>query len=225
MNTIKKKTTILAAFTLLIMCIAGCGNSKTKEAEEQPIDTIPVLATRMASCSRLYTSEYQLRKILIYNDPAAINGKIFNQSFHVSLPLGERRIAIPVTATAKAYIDLSKIKSSDIHRNGDKLEIVLPDPEVTLTSTQIDHEGVRQKVALLRKNFSDDEITHVQQQGRKEIVKSLSNTKIIEDARESAANQLIPIAEQLGFKEENVTITFRKDLTAKDIPSLIRFLN
>lgn len=226
MNITKKTKAFISAYILLIMCIFGCGNkTSSQDAEEQPIDTIPVLATRVASCSRLYTSEYQLRKILIYDDPAAVSGKIFNQNFHVNLPLGKRRIAIPVTATAKAYIDLSKIKENDIHRNGDKLEIILPDPEVTLTSTQIDHKGVKQKVALLRKNFTDEEITHIQQQGRKDIIQSLSNTKIIEDARESAANQLIPIAVQLGFKEENVTITFRKDLTAKDIPSLIRFLN
>ena len=226
MNNMKKKTAFISAYILLIMCVLSCGHkTASEEAKEQPIDTIPVLATRVASCSRLYTSEYQLRKILIYDDPAAISGKIFNQSFHVNLPLGKRRIAIPVTATAKAYIDLSKIKESDIHRNGEKLEIILPDPEVTLTSTQIDHKGVKQKVALLRKNFTDEEITHIQQQGRQQIIKSLSNTQIIEDARESAANQLIPIANQLGFKEENVTITFRKDLSAKNLPSLIRFLD
>lgn len=204
----------------------GCGRKKSLQvAEEQPIDTIQVLATRVANCSRLYTSEYQLRKILIYDDPASISGKIFNQSFHVNLPLGKRRIAIPVSATAKAYIDLTKIKPSNIHHNGDKLEIVLPDPEVTLTSTQIDHKGVKQKIALLRKNFTDEEITHIQQQGRKDIIKSLSKTDIINDSRQSAANQLIPIATQLGFKEENITIIFRKDITQKDIPSLIRFLN
>lgn len=212
---------IFAAITL-----SCCGGHHKDDAVKQTaVDTIPVLATRVASCSRLYTSEYQLRKILIYDDPAALSGKLFHRNFKVNLPFGKRRIAIPVTATAKAYVDLSKIGKDNIRRTGDKLEIILPDPEVTLTSTRIDHNGVKQKVALLRSNFTDEEITHIQQQGRKEIVKGLAETNIIEDARVSAARQLIPIATQLGFKEENVTITFRKDLTAKDVPSLIRYLN
>lgn len=223
-----KASFIIILYTLLIMCCSACSSCHSEDKEEQKkekVDTIPVLATRVAQCSRLYTSEYQLRKILIYDDPAAVSGKLFNQNFKINLPIGKRRIAIPVTATAKAYVDLSRINQSNFHRNGDKLEIVLPDPEVTLTSTQIDHKGVKQKVAILRSNFTDEEITKIQQQGRKDIVNSLKSTNIIEDARASAARQLIPIATQLGFEEQNVTVTFRKDLTENDLPGLIRFLN
>lgn len=221
------KTEIGTVFCVLLamLCIVGCSRHNRSSAAKEATDTIPILATRVASCSRLYTSEYQLRKILIYDDPAALSGSLFHHDFKVNLPLGKRRIAIPVTATAKAYVDLSKIGKDNFRRNGDKLEIVLPDPEVTLTSTRIDHKGVKQKVALLRKDFTDEEITRIQQQGRKDIVSSLSSTGIIEDARASAAHQLIPLAAQMGFKEENVTVTFRKNLTDKDLPSLIRYLN
>lgn len=204
--------------------IASCGKGK-EAAEQPPIDTIPLMAARASQCSRLYTAEYQMRKIVVYDDPAAVSGKLFHQDFKVSLPLGKRRIAIPVTATAKAYVDMSKVRQGDFHRDGDKLEIVLPDPEVTLTATRIDHEGVKQKVALLRSNFTDDEITRIQQQGRKDIINTLASTRILEDARQSAARQLIPIAMEMGFKEENVTVTFRKDLTTRDLPTLIRQLN
>jgi hypothetical protein len=224
MNMSKMRNSILWCL-LAATFLAGCKGKANSEGEQPAVDTIPVLVTRVANCSRLYTSEYQLRKILIYDDPAVLSGKLFNHDIHVDLPLGKRRIAIPVTATAKAYINLSKIGPKDIHRDGDKLEIVLPDPEVTLTATQIDHKGVKQRVALLRKNFSDEEITRIQQQGRRDMIKSLSKTQIIDDARASAARQLVPIAVQLGFKEENVTVTFRKDLTANDIPGLIRYLN
>lgn len=204
---------ILTIFLFLSMLLAGCSH-KDKTADEAPaVDTIPVLVTRMEQCSRLYTSEYQLRKILIYDDPSVISGKVLHQDFKINLPLGKRRIAIPVTATAKAYVDMSKMTEKDVHRQGDKLEIVLPDPEVTLTSTQVDNKGMKESVSLLRSRFSDDEITHIQQQGRKEIIKSLQSTNIIEDARLSAARQLIPIAEQLGFKEENVKVTFSKEVT------------
>lgn len=223
MKCIKRQNIVsLAALVLtLVTSLASCGKSETPK-EEPKVDTIPIMATRVSQCSRLYTAEYQMRKIIIYDDPAAVSGKLFHQDFKVKLPLGKRRIAIPVTATAKAYVDMSKIRQGDFHRDGDKLEIILPDPDVTLTATKIDHKGVKQKVALLRSSFTDDEITRIQQQGRRDIIKSLASTRILEDARQSAARQLIPIAVTMGFKEENITVTFRKDLTLKDLPSLIR---
>lgn len=211
-------------FTILLALLfmaQGCSHKAKAEPQEASVDTIPVMVERMEQCSRLYTSEYQLRKILIYDDPSTISGKVLHQDFKINLPLGKRRIAIPVTATAKAYVDMSKVTKDNLRRNGDRLEIILPDPEVTLTSTQVDHKGVKEKVALFRSRFTDDEITHIQQQGRKEIIKSLQSTSIIEDARQSAARQLIPIAEQLGFKEENVTITFRKEVTPEFIQKIL----
>lgn len=208
------------------MILTACSHKdEAAQAAAPPVDTVQVLATRMAECSRLYTAEYQLRKVVIYDDPAALKGKLFSQDINISLPLGKRRIAIPVTATAKAYVDMGKLTAADVHRRGDKIEIVLPDPEVTLTATQIDHGGVRQKVGLLRSSFSDEEITHVQQQGRKDIIKSLSQMDIIEDARANAARQLVPIVRQMGFREADITITFRRGLTGSSIPSLIRDVN
>lgn len=201
---------LLAVAMLLLSCRHGVRRADEAEA----VDTVPVLVTRMESCSRLYASEYRLRKILVYDNPAVISGSVLHQDFKVKLPIGSRRIAIPVTATAKAYVDMGKLTAKDVHRNGDKLEIVLPDPQVTLTSTSIDHDGVRQKVDLLRKRFTDEEITAIQRKGREDIVRSLAATNIIEDARASAARQLIPIAVQMGFKEENVTVTFRKNFGA-----------
>lgn len=214
----------IVAFIASILCVvySRMDNSNSETKAEQKVDTTQVIAMRVSQCSSLYTSEYQLRKILIYDDPASLKGSLFHHNINVSLPLGERRIAIPVTATAKAYIDLSNIGPLNIHRNGRQIEVVLPDPEVTLTSTRIDHKGVRKKVALLRSNFTDEEITKIQQQGRNDIIKSLSSTNILEDARTSAARQIIPIIEQMGFERGNITITFRKDLTRSDIPSLVR---
>lgn len=214
----------LFLFTILLSLLftaAACSHKDKSEAEAPQVDTIPVLVERMEECSRLYTSEYQLRKIIIYDDPSTISGKVLHQDFKINLPLGKRRIAIPVTATAKAWVDMSKISAKNIHRKGDKLEIILPDPEVTLTATQVDNKGVKENVSLLRSRFTDDEITRIQQQGRKDIIKSLQSTSIIEDARHSAARQLIPITEQLGFKEENVTITFRKEVTPEFLQKII----
>lgn len=221
------KTFVFCLFAVAMLAVA-ChrGSSQDEEAADVVVDTAAVLVTRMERCSRLYAAEYQMRRVLVYDNPAVVSGKVLHQNFRINLPIGERRIAIPVVATAKAYVDMGKLTADDVHRKGDRLEIVLPDPEVTLTSTRVDHEGVRQKVALLRSRFSDEEITAIQRQGREDIVKSLGKTNIVEDARASAARQIIPIATKMGFKEENVTITFRKDLSANGgLSSIIKIVD
>ncbi|MGI6242861.1 MAG: DUF4230 domain-containing protein [Prevotella sp.] len=201
--------------------VSSCGN-KTEAPEEAPIDTIPMMVMQIQKCSRLYTSEYQLRKIVTYNDSMSINGSIFHKNFKIDLPMGKRKVAIPMTASVKAYVDFSDFSTKNVRRKGDKIEIILPDPEVTMTSTQIDHNEIKKKVSILRKNFSDEEITHIQQQGRREMIKSIPDLGIIENARQSAARQLIPIVEQMGYTQDDVIITFRKKFTLHDIPSLIK---
>lgn len=210
---------------LLLIFLAGCGKKPAQTGSKAEADTLTVLATRISACSRLYTSQYDLRKILIFTDTTSLNGNFLNQHVKVNLPFGGRRIAIPVTATAKAYIDLGKLKKSDISRRGDRLEITLSDPEIVLTATAVDHAGVKQKVGMLRHRFTDEEITHIQQKGRAELIKSLAQTNILEDAKENAARVIVPLAVQCGYREENITVTFRKSLSDNDLPGLIRQLD
>ena len=227
----RRKTFLMSGAALLVLCLMLLigfligSHRKTDKAPVASIDTIPVLAQRISDCSRLYTAEYQLHKIVMYDDPAVVDGKLFNHDIHINLPLGTRCIAIPVTATAKAYIDMNRLTADNIHRHGDKVEIILPDPEVTLTATRIDHEGIMQEVSLLRSRFTDDDITTIQQQGRKDIINSLPSTDILADARQSAARQLIPIIVRMGFREENVTITFRRELTPERLKAIIKIIN
>ena len=211
---------------LLLLFLAGCGKKQMGQAEAKTdVDTLTVLATHISACSRLYTSQYDLRKILIYTDTTTLNGNFLNRQVKVNIPFSDRRIAIPVTATAKGYIDLGRLKKSDIVRQGDKLEIILPDPEIALTATAIDHAGMKQKVGLLRHRFSDEEVTDIQQKGRAELIKSLAQTNILEDAKENAARVIIPLAVQCGYREENVTVTFRKDFRNSDLQGLIRLFD
>ena len=44
---------------------------------------------------------------------------------------------------------------------------------------------------------------------------------IIDMARVGATHALVPMLARLGFKEENITITFRKEFTADDLPLLL----
>ena len=74
------------------------------------------------------------------------------------------------------------------------------------------------------KNFTDEEMTSLQGKGRNEIIESLSKTNIVTDARQNAARLIVPIAVQCGFKEENVTVTIRKELHPGNFNNLIRQL-
>jgi hypothetical protein len=76
-------------------------------------------------------------------------------------------------------------------------------------------------VGLTRSHFSDRELTLFEQQGRESIIQSIPQMDIIERARASAARQLVPIFTQMGFREENVTIVFRKDLNVNDLRRLL----
>jgi hypothetical protein len=108
-----------------------------------------------------------------------------------------------------------------VSRRGDKIEIILPDPKVVITSTRINHDEVKQYVAFLRRNFSDEELTAYEHEGREAIVQELPQLGIVEMARQSAASMLIPMIEQMGFAEGNVKITFRKNYSINDFKTLL----
>lgn len=214
---------ISMTMVLLAAMLAACGNGQQERVGEvQQVDTLPLMVMQIQKCSRLYTSEYQLHKIVTFDDTLSVGGKVFQQRFKVNLPLGKRRIAIPVKASVKAYVDFSEFSKANVRVRGEKVEIVLPDPEVTLTATQIDHEGVREKVSLFRSRFTDEEVTQIQRQGRDDIIKAIPRLGIVENARQNAARQLVPIVEALGYRPENITVTFRKRFTISDIPNLIK---
>ena len=194
----------------MTMMMASCkGGDGDAPAEAERIDTIPMMVQQIQQCSKLYTAEYKVHKIVTHDDVVGLSGKAFGKDFSLKLPsLGKRKVAIPINATLKAYIDMSAVKVEDIHRDGDKIEIVLPKPHVVMTSSSIEHEEVKQYVAVLRSNFSDEELSNYEAQGRKAIIADIPKMKLPEMAKASAARMLIPIVARMGFRQENVTITF-----------------
>lgn len=218
----KQLILILSFFILLAV---GCTNKKsTEESAAKAIDTIPMLVTQVQQCSRLYTTEYHIHKIVTHDDKMKLSGSFLKQDFSINLPLGDRRIAIPMDATLKAYIDLSSFSNKNIQRNGKELIITLPDPKIVLTSTKIDHKEVKQFVALTRHNFTDAELTSYEAQGRKQIIASIPQMGIIEQAQESAARQLVPIFTAMGYKESDITISFRKKFTISDLGQVVEIM-
>lgn len=185
------------------------------------VDTIPTLITQVKKCSRLYTAEYKIHKIITHNDEVRAKGKILNHEYDVALPVGERKVAIPVDATIKAYIDFSDFSERNIKRNGRKMEILLPNPHVQLTASRINHGEIRKYVAMMRQNFSDAELANYEQQGRKAIINDIPKLDITAMAKESATKIIVPFFVGMGFNEEDITVTFRKDFTAKEIIRMV----
>jgi hypothetical protein len=205
---------------LLALMVLSCSEKKTA-ATSQPIDTIPMMVMQIQKCSRLYATEMRLHKIITHDDSKRLSGTFLNKDFSIDLPLGKRKVAIPIDATVKAYIDFADFSERNVKKHGDKVEIILPDPRLTLTSTKINHEEVKQYVALTRGNFTDEELTSYERQGREAVIRDLPQLQIFEMARNSAARTLIPIIMQMGYKEQDITITFRKKFTLDDIPAII----
>lgn len=215
-----KNKQFIYTLLLLLFMLSGCKKDK-QEQTQKAIDTIPMLINEVQKCSKLYTVEYRLHKIITHNDQKTIEGKLFNQDINIDIPMTKRRVAIPMDATVKSYIDFSTFSEKNVRRNGKKIEITLPDPRVTLTSTKIDHEQVRKFVNFTRSDFTDAELSDFESQGREQILKAVPQTDILENARISATRILVPLLQQLGFAEQDITIHFRNDLHSSDIPTLI----
>lgn len=203
-----------------LLMAGGCSEKKAEPTVET-VDTIPMLVTRIQECSRLYTAECQIHKIITHSDKMNVSGQFLKDKINIDLPFGERRVAIPMDATVKAYVDFGGFTAENVQRDGKKITVILPDPKIVITGTRINHSEMRQHVPWMRRNFSDAELTSYEQQGRSSIVKTLPQLGLVGKARLSAAHTLVPMLVAIGFDEKDITITFRKDLTDKDSPSLL----
>mgnify|MGYP002678865432 FL=1 len=203
------------------LAVAGCSRKQTPRQQPEYVDTIPMLVMQVQKCSRLYTSEYKMHKIITHDDEIRMKGKFLNQDYDVALPMGSRKIAIPIDATVKAYIDLSSFSEKNVRRIGDKIDVTLPDPRIEMTSSRINHGEIRKYVALTRQDFSDKEMAGYEQQGRQAIINDIPQTGIMEMAKESAARVMVPFFVGMGFNEKDITISFRKDFSDNEIKKMI----
>lgn len=208
-------------FTILLAAIAfvSCSH-KQQESKTSIIDTVSVMVMKVQKCSHLYTAEAHVHKIVTHDDQINLKGSFFKKNFSIHVPGSMRKVAIPMDATIKAYIDFSNFTTKNVNRHGDNIEITLPDPKLVLTSSKINHESVKQFISIARSHYSDAELSTLEQQGRKSIISEISNLDIIEQSRRNAANTLIPMLNDMGFKEENIKVSFRKKFTIADVRNL-----
>lgn len=212
-----------STFLTVLWCItalSACHQQAQTPVEEPATDTIPELVRQVQKCSRLYTTEYHIHKIVTHDDVVRLKGNMFSKNFDIPLPLGERKIAIPMNATLKAYIDFSDFSEQNVERYGSQLVVVLPDPKIVLTSSKISQKDIREYVGLVRSHFTDAEMTSYEQQGREAILQSMNDKALLADAQANAARVLVPMFKQMGFSEENIIIVFRKDLNVRKLIDL-----
>ncbi len=226
----KKLFGLIIAVVVIVGGLYFCGDWRLQSDDEarqeaaiaQGIDTVPMLIMQVQKCSKLYTAEYRVHKIVTHDDALRLKGSLLKKQFDIKVPMADRKIAIPMDAKLKAYIDFSNFSEENIERDGRKITIVLPDPQVTMTSSKIDQKNVRQYVALTRSDFSDAELADYQQQGRQAIIESIPKMGILESAQRNAAKVLVPMLKELGYAEEDITIAFRKQFGSKDMEKLLR---
>jgi len=152
--TVKGITRIVSCAVVALMAFTGCkDNGKTDDVQRKDIDTIPMMVQQIKECSRLYTAEYKVHKIVTHSDTTKISGKILGKEMSLSMPGGRRKVAIPIDATLKAYIDFADFSEDNVTRDGDMIRITLPNPHVVMTSSRIDHDGIKKYVSLIRRDF------------------------------------------------------------------------
>lgn len=213
-------------YVLILSILFCCACTRQQETEDQTAspasgDAVSSLVLQVQKCSRIYTTEIKIHKIVTHDDVIRLKGTILAQDFNIRMPLGDRKIAIPMDATLKAYIDLSDFSEKNVERNGKKIIITLPDPQVILTSSKIDQKGIREYVGLVRSYFTDEEMADYEQQGRASMIESIPRLGIIPIAQENAARVLIPLITQMGYQEQDIIIQFRKEYGIEDIRSLV----
>ena len=202
----------ILTFISILCILCACNGKDGQTSGSVPVDSLPTLVMQVQKCSRLYTTEYRIHKIVTHDDVLRLRGNILKQDVDIPLPFGERKIAIPMDAALKAYIDFSEFSEKNIEREGRRITLLLPDPKIVMTSSKIDRRQIHEYVGLTRSHFTDKELTFYEQQGRQAILNSIPNLGIVEMAQENATQVLVPMLVEMGYQEEDITIAFRKSL-------------
>lgn len=222
MITFCKTKANICATALLVMLIAiahfssSCSRSKgVAEADSisEKVDSTHLLVMTVRGCSRLYLTEMHIRKLVTFTDEPSVKGTVLGMPVDVPTRWGKRRIAIPLDVTLKAYVDMAVFDSTLVERTDSTLTLTLPDIRIMATASKIDNAGIRQYVDFARSHYTDAEITQLAQQGEQSVLSHLSQYGLEQEAQRSAARQLLPLLQGLGYKDGSVNVRFRKNYT------------
>ncbi len=197
-------------------------SSVTTSAAKIHVDTTARIVMEVSRSARLYTTEYKIHKVVTYTDNPTVEGKVVGIPVKMPTRLGDRKVAIPIDVTLKAYIDFNNFSPENVKRADSTVVITLPDPQIIATATRIDNTGTRQYIDLARSRYTDAEITALASQGTDSIMSHISQFGIVAQAERSAATILVPILRRMGYKDTNISIRFRKNYTDSELIRMIQ---
>lgn len=206
---------------VLIMFITS---SQNKAAEDEKVAqeevkkiTAADVAMKVSTTSKLYTAEVDAHKTMHYDANNCLEIKAFGRSGSIRMPFSHLEAYVPVTARYKAMIDLSKVDSTRISiPNDSTIRLILPDPVIEQTAVSVDHDGESVKRQAFAGRLDDAAYKRVLDRAKSEIWADISNEQyadIIETAKVSATELLVPMLRDLGFK--NIQIGYRNDIDLK----------
>ena len=80
----------------MIISFSACSKKQPTEEKVNVIDTIPVMVMQIQKCSRLYTAEAHVHKIITHDDQLNLKGSFLKKDFNIHIPgqgvCGFRRI-------------------------------------------------------------------------------------------------------------------------------------
>jgi len=188
----KKKLMVQILVSICFFALFSCKQDISyKQMEEQ--------VGKITSLTELGTVEYVVTKIVKAND---------NATWY---KFGDRKILFSCKAILKAGIDLSKLEDADIQANIEKKSISITLPRAELLSVNLKPENIKliyEKTSITRSSFSNKERDAILAQGEADILKSVPDMGIFDDAENNAKLFLEAFFKQAGFT--NVNIEFKK---------------
>lgn len=192
----KKNRLLMAMATILVLLITSCSSSN----QEVNVSNILLESQRV---SKMYTTEVDI------SGNVSLDNQKVARILGISVKIGDRKVDVPITMKAKAYIDLAKLNKSDIKIKGKDVCVTLPAPVLEFTAYG---SGTPQEdVSWYRSSFSDKEIDKLKKYAFDEYEhKTLARQEAI---MESAKNQAIYWFEDLLTKMgyENIEIEFKRN--------------
>ena len=211
------KAFLCATAVCLSLAVCGCRQGKQPAASTAE-DTLTQASYTIQSCAELNTTEYKLHKIITLNDEKRLQGHILGQNINLKLPVGERKIAVPMDVTLYASIDFRQFSPQHIRKEGDRLIVTLPEPQIKWVASKINHADIKEYVTGLRTDFSDKELTDITRQGEEAVRKDIPSLGLLEQARKDATALIVPILTRMGYKEEHIEVVFPKTYNPQNLP-------
>ncbi len=156
----------------------------------------PTVVERLRAVSRLQVLDVSVtRKVTLLPDPVAqptVTAAVVQWArFAVAPPSGTALVA----AEAHFAIDLSRLSSDAVHVSDDRVEISLPDAEVSIELTPAQTE-------VLVSNLDSQQTTDLLARAQTQLAQSLArDPRLLQKARTSAERSLGALILSLGFKE------------------------